>query len=188
LSLPALEPKKQALAVQPVAALNNQSNGNTSHDKVVLQKRGARNWPFGWFGAETACWKRKTIAKRCCPKGGHAELDACKSGQGIVRNRQFAQRPTAVSGDANNRFVSARRSHTTSSSGRHWKSSHGGHERALLRLMEAERLWWPRPPKERFDKYKIAFYRVDPTLSRSEYRQLLRKQSTLQPGVRNDTV
>jgi hypothetical protein len=54
-------------------------------------------------------------------------------------------------------------------------------ERSLLRLMKSERLWWERPPKERPDKYKTAFYTVDPTISRLDYRRL----HSPQPGSFN---
>ena len=41
---------------------------------------------------------------------------------------------------------------------------------ALARLMEAERLWWEKPAKVAPDRYKIALYTIDPTVSRFEYR------------------
>ena len=47
--------------------------------------------------------------------------------------------------------------------------------KSLWRLMEAERLWWEKPAKEAADRYKTAFYAVDPLLSRREYRR--RRQS-----------
>lgn len=47
--------------------------------------------------------------------------------------------------------------------------------KALWRLMKAERIWWEKPAKKAIDRYQTAFYTIDPTVSRLEYRR--RRQS-----------
>ncbi len=67
--------------------------------------------------------------------------------------------------------------------GEHTGLSHRAIQKSLCRLMESQRLWWERPQKEQPDKFKTAFYKIDPTISRFDYGKCCNHSSSPRPGI-----